>query len=81
MKIENAVWVDVRSGYEWVLMWEAVLLGVTVLGTFVMEFSDSIIISIENRFDENMISLILLIEKLFLTKELFNEKELKQLSK
>src|ERR1700722_1790722 len=37
--------------------------------------------SIANRFDENMISDILLMEKLFLTKELLNEDELKQLSK
>lgn len=42
---------------------------------------DSIITSIENRFDENMIGDILLMEKLFLTKEFLNENELKQLSK
>ncbi|CAF4889457.1 unnamed protein product, partial [Rotaria sp. Silwood1] len=36
---------------------------------------------IENRFDENMIDDILLMEKLFLTKVLLNENELKQLSK
>ncbi len=42
---------------------------------------DTIITSIENRFDENMINDILLMEKLFLTKTLLNENELKQLSK
>ncbi len=42
---------------------------------------DAIIVSIENRFDENMIGDILLMEKLFLTKELLDESELKQLSK
>ncbi|CAF3696666.1 unnamed protein product, partial [Rotaria sp. Silwood1] len=42
---------------------------------------DTIITFIENRFDENMIDDILLMEKLFLTKVLLNENELKQLSK
>ncbi len=42
---------------------------------------DTIITSIEDRFDENMINDILLMEKLFSTKTLLDENELKQLSK
>lgn len=42
---------------------------------------DTIITSIKNRFDENMINDILLMEKLFLTNTMLDENELKQLSK
>ncbi|CAF4338066.1 unnamed protein product, partial [Rotaria magnacalcarata] len=42
---------------------------------------DTIITSIKTRFDENIIIDVLLMEKLFLTKTLLNENELKQLSK
>ncbi|CAF4368700.1 unnamed protein product [Rotaria sp. Silwood2] len=42
---------------------------------------DTIITSINNRFDENVIGVIVLMEKLFLSKELLNENELHDLSK
>jgi len=41
---------------------------------------DSITNSIENRFDENMIGIVLVIEKLFLTNERLSENELRELS-
>lgn len=42
---------------------------------------DSILSSLKNRFDENMIGDVLLMEKLFLTKELLEDREIEQLTK
>jgi hypothetical protein len=41
---------------------------------------DTIITSINNKFDENVIDVVILMEKLFLSKELLNENELRDLS-
>jgi hypothetical protein len=41
---------------------------------------DTIITSINNKFDENVIGIVLLMEKLFLSKELLNENELQDLT-
>jgi hypothetical protein len=41
---------------------------------------DTVIASINNKFDENIIGIVVLMEKLFLSKELLNKNELEDLT-